>query len=244
MIWAPSHSDGNRNTDEEHVDREVHVLDTVFITELVVQAPRDGTSKPERHRQAREGHRCRDTPIAHQEAHVGLQADHEEVQHETKICDEVEVDDGLLGEDGIAEARDMPHDGGPQDDSADDLSDDARLADLGEGPVEDMADDDDQAGLRYGLGAVEPRHVRFRGRRELTWMMKSTMGSLGLYWDGFEPSMTPPCEGARSAEAVASTAAEVTLARISEAVVVAIASGLKVGGSLGGKPGLAERSAR
>lgn len=70
------------------------------------------------------------------------------------------------------------------------------------------------------------------------------MGSLGLYWDGFEPSMTPPCEGARSPEAVASAAAEVTLERISEAVVVAIASGLKVGGSPVGKPGLAERSTR
>lgn len=63
-------------------------------------------------------------------------------------------------------------------------------------------------------------------------MMKSTIGSLGLYSDGFEPSMTPPCEGARSAEVVASAAAEVTLERISEVVVVAIASGLKLGDSL------------
>jgi len=29
-----------------------------------------------------------------------------------------------------------------------------------------------------------------------TWMMKMVMGSLGLYCDGFDPSMTPPCEGA------------------------------------------------
>jgi hypothetical protein len=29
-----------------------------------------------------------------------------------------------------------------------------------------------------------------------TWMMKMVMGSFGLYCDGFDPSMTPPWEGA------------------------------------------------
>lgn len=28
-------------------------------------------------------------------------------------------------------------------------------------------------------------------------MMKMVMGSLGLYLEGFIPSMTPPCDGAR-----------------------------------------------
>lgn len=61
-------------------------------------------------------------------------------------------------------------------------------------------------------------------------MMKSTIGSLGLYSEGLAPSMTPPCGGARVPELVASAAAEVTLERISEVVVVAIACGLKVEG--------------
>lgn len=41
----------------------------------------------------------------------------------------------------------MAHHRGPQHDASDNLSDNAGLADLGEGPVEEMADDDDEAGL-------------------------------------------------------------------------------------------------
>lgn len=29
-----------------------------------------------------------------------------------------------------------------------------------------------------------------------TWIMKRIIGSLGLYFDGLAPSMTPPCGGA------------------------------------------------
>ena len=29
-----------------------------------------------------------------------------------------------------------------------------------------------------------------------TWMMKRVIGSFGLYFDGFAPSITPPCGGA------------------------------------------------
>lgn len=73
-------------------------------------------------------------------------------------------------------------------------------------------------------------------------MMKSTMGSLGLYCEGLEPSMTPPCEGARSAaaEALASAAADVTLERTED--VVAILSGWGRGLTCVGEPGLAHHA--
>lgn len=139
--------DGNCNTNKEHVHRKLDMLNPIVIPELVVQPPRNGATQPERQREARKGNSGRDAPVAEEEAHVGLEADHEEVQDEAEVGDEIEVDEGLLREDGGAEARDVAHDGGAEDDAAEDLCDDTGLADLGEGPVEDVADDDDQAGL-------------------------------------------------------------------------------------------------
>lgn len=56
-------------------------------------------------------------------------------------------------------------------------------------------------------------------------MMKRTMGSFGLYWDGLAPSMTPPCDGARSPVGVASAEAEVSVERTELAVVDMVAAG-------------------
>lgn len=53
-------------------------------------------------------------------------------------------------------------------------------------------------------------------------MMKRTMGSLGLYSDGLAPSMTPPCDGARSPVGVSSAAAEVSVERIALVVVAMV----------------------
>lgn len=142
-----TYRDGNGNTDEEHVHRKVDMLNPVVIPKLVVQAPRDSATQAKRQGEARKGNSGRDAPVAEEETHVRLEADHEEVQDEAEVGDKVEVDDRLRGEDGGAEARDVAHYGGAEDDAADDLGDDAGLADLGEGPVEDVAEDDDQAGL-------------------------------------------------------------------------------------------------
>ena len=191
------------------------MLNPVIIPKLVVQPPRNSASQPKRQCQARKGHRRRDAPVADEEAHVGLEADHEEVQHQTEVCNEIEVDDGLRREDGVAKSWDMAHDGGAEDDAADNLGDDAGLADLGERPVEDMAEDDDQT----GLDCVSLRTGGEGQRRGRTWMMNRTMGSLELYSDGLAPSMTPPCDGARSPVGVASAEAEVSVERI-ELVVV------------------------
>ena len=86
--------------------------------------------------------------------------------------------------------------------------------------MEDVAEDDDQAGLDLCL-SLRAGVERERGRGR-TWMMKRTMGSLGLYSDGLAPSMTPPCDGARSPVAVASAEAEVSVERIALVVVAMV----------------------
>ena len=48
---------------------------------------------------------------------------------------------------GLLKTGDAEHDRGSEDDSTDDLRDDSRLADQGERPVEDAAEDDDYACL-------------------------------------------------------------------------------------------------
>lgn len=68
------------------------MLNPVVIPELVVQPPRNRASQSERHCEARKGNRRRDAPVADEKTHVGLEADHEEVQYETEVGDEVEVD--------------------------------------------------------------------------------------------------------------------------------------------------------
>ena len=142
-----THSDGNGNADEEQVGAEVNVHQAGVVAELVVQAPGQGAAQSEGQGQAGKGDGRGDPPVANEEAHVGLEADEEEVEHEAEVGDEGQVGQGVLGEDGVAEVGDAAHDRGAEDDAANDLCDDAGLADLLEGPVKKVAEDEDEAGL-------------------------------------------------------------------------------------------------
>ena len=134
--------------DKQHVDREGNRDCTRLVMELVIQAPGNRTAQAKRQHHAGEPHAQRHPPVRHEELDVDLQADEEEEQHKAEIGDEVEVRHCGGGEDGVLKARDAHHDGGSEDNSPEDFSDDAGLAQLGEGPVEEATEDHDDSCLR------------------------------------------------------------------------------------------------
>ncbi|KAI3476332.1 hypothetical protein L1887_62096 [Cichorium endivia] len=81
------------------------------------------------------------------DAHVDLEADEEEEEDETEGGDEVEVGERRRWEDVLCEAGDATHGGGAEEDAADDLCDDTRLAQSLEREAEYACDDDDDGGL-------------------------------------------------------------------------------------------------
>lgn len=78
---------------------------------------------------------------------IGLQAHEEEEQYQTQVGDDIEVGDTGSREDSFGESGNMAHNRGTQNNAADDLGDDSRLADLGERPVDEATEDDDDDSL-------------------------------------------------------------------------------------------------
>ena len=205
--------DGNSHTNKEQVGAERNGNKTRVVSELIVQPPSQGAAETEGQGETGKCHRGGYAPVADEEADVGLEADEEEVEDEAQVGNEGEAGDGCIGEDGLAEAGNAAHDGGTEDDSADDLCDDTGLADLGEGPVEEVAQDDDEAGLESCQLLCEYAGTA-KARLRITWMMKRMMGSLGLYSVGLAPSMTPAWEGARLPSSTAFSALARRVAKV------------------------------
>lgn len=114
---------------------------------LIEQAPGDRTTQAKGQYHAGEADAQSNAPVGHEHADVDLEADEEQEQHEADIGDQIQVGHGRRRKDGILEARDAHHHRGAQNDAADDLRDNARLAQLGERVMQQPTEDDDDAGL-------------------------------------------------------------------------------------------------
>lgn len=145
-----AYCDGHGNANEQHEDAEIDVHGARLVLEFTVQSHGDSASHAKGHHHAEHAHAQCNLPVVYQEAQIHLQTDNEQEQREPEVGDECELRHGLGGEDGFLESRYAAHDRGPEQDASDDLGDDARLADLGERPLQDSAEDDDDAGLRCG----------------------------------------------------------------------------------------------
>lgn len=104
-----AYRDGHRDTDEKHEGAEVDMYSVWLVTKLMVQTPGQSTAKSERQSHACEADTDGWFPVAHQVSHVHFESDQEEEEHKSKICDEVEIGDGSLGENGICESRYTTH---------------------------------------------------------------------------------------------------------------------------------------
>lgn len=143
LAYRNSHSNANKQHIYPKTDRHRARL----VPKLMVQSPRYRAAQPKGQHHTRQPHAERDLPVADEEPQVDLQPDEEQEQHQAEVGDEVEVRHGGGGEDGGREAGDAAHDGRAEQDAADDFGDDAGLAKLGEGVVQQAAEDYDDAGL-------------------------------------------------------------------------------------------------
>lgn len=142
-----THGNGHCDADEEEKRPKRDVLDARLVAKLVVQAVGDCAAQGKRKGHAGSAHAQRGLPITHEPAQIDLEPDDEQKQDQPDVRDETEIRHGRGGENRLREPRDAAHDRRAEEDAADDFGDDARLTDLGEGPVERAAEDDDYAGL-------------------------------------------------------------------------------------------------
>ena len=137
-----TYGDGHGNTYKKHVDGEIDVDQAFLVPKLFVKADSYGASQAERNGHADDAHVQCDLPVAHQVAQIDLEADDEKEEHETEIGDQIKLRHGGIREDVSLEAGDAAHGGWAQQNTSNDLGDDARLAELVQGPFERTAEAD------------------------------------------------------------------------------------------------------
>lgn len=91
-------------------------------------------------------------PVAHEIAQVDFESDDEEKEHKTKVSDQIQLGHGGIREDVGFESGDASHGGWTQQDASNDLGDNARLAELVQGPFERATETDDDDDLICSLG--------------------------------------------------------------------------------------------
>lgn len=140
--------------------------------ERVVQAIRNGTaeSKWKRHPSGRDtqGH----APIAHEKANIRLKSHEEQKQDQPQIGNYIETGNAFRRKDRIGKTRNATHDRGAQDNPAHDLCNHTRLADLGQRPVDETAEHDDNNSLENHCQPFPCKSVLICH----TWMIKRTIG--------------------------------------------------------------------
>ena len=128
-----SHRNCHGDTDEEHISAKTDGLGAWLIAKLVVKTPGDGTTQTEWQDHAGETDTGRNLPIGYEEAQVDLEPDEEEEEDETEIGDEIEIGHRRFREDGCCEVGDTTHDGRTEQNATNDLCDNARLSQPGQG---------------------------------------------------------------------------------------------------------------
>ena len=125
--------------------------------EVVVE--RDGKCSPQtkREHKPKETDRCRPARIISHRTRVDLESDQEQEEHQPHIGREGEDGDALGREDAIREVRDVAHDRRAEEDAADDLRDNPRLAEALKEDGEELGEADDNADLD------DPEAERVRG---------------------------------------------------------------------------------
>jgi len=143
-----SYRNSNGYTDKEHVNTEPNRLRIPVPGELVINSPCESAPQRKGESKASKCNGCSHAPVANQEADIGLQPDKEQVQDESKVGNECEVGDGFCREDCRPESRHSAHHRRAKQNTPHNFGNDLWLADLGERPVKEMADDDDQSRLQ------------------------------------------------------------------------------------------------
>ena len=123
-----SHRDGHGHADEEHIDAESDMDRAGFSPKLIVETPGDGATQAKGQDHAGRAHAQGHSPVGGDETHVGLKPDQEQEQDQSQISDQVQVRHRRGGKDGGRETGNAAHDRRSQQDAANDLGDDPRLA--------------------------------------------------------------------------------------------------------------------
>lgn len=139
--------DGEGGADKEAEDAEADGLGALVALKLLVQAPGDGVAEAEGQGHARERHADGGPPVVAEHAQIDLEAGQEEEDDEAEIGNVGQDGHAVGGEDVGLEAGDAHHDGRAEQDAADDLGDDTRLAEVAERVVQQAAEDDDDGRL-------------------------------------------------------------------------------------------------
>lgn len=130
--------DSQSGTDEETEDAEVNVVGDLIL-ELVVYAPCDGVPQAKGQDKTTQADAQGNAPIGGEQADVDFESDEEKKQDEAEVGDVVEHGKRIGGEDVFFKVRDARQHGRTQQNAADDLGDDARLAQAGQRIVEQTA---------------------------------------------------------------------------------------------------------
>ena len=106
-------------------------------------------------------------PIGQEQAQVHLQSNQEQEEYQTDIGSHGEGRHGGSGKDMFCEAGYTSKYRGTKEDATNDFGNDSRLADLGEGEMEDSTEDDDDSRLEDGYRHQYDEHIR---RRRVTYL--------------------------------------------------------------------------
>jgi hypothetical protein len=147
MSWSGAYRNGNGHTNEKKIRAEIDVYNARVGAELVVEAPGQSAAQCEGQRKSSKGDSRGNAPIADEEANIGLETNEEKVQDETEVGDEREAGQRFVGKYVLLETGDAAHNRGTEDDATDDFGNNARLANLLQGPMEKVTQDQDERGL-------------------------------------------------------------------------------------------------
>jgi hypothetical protein len=132
---AQAHRDRHCNTNKQQIRAEIGMSHAGLRSKRMIQTIRDSGTEPKGHNHARSRDARRYPPVTDEKTQVGLEADDEQKKHETQVGDKIQVGNRCSREDGICESGDPSHYRWTQDDAGNDLCDDPRLPELGQGPV-------------------------------------------------------------------------------------------------------------
>ena len=124
VTYCDSHSD----SDKQHVYTKTNGHGSRLMSELVIQSRGNCAAQAKRNHHANQAYTSCNLPIPRQKPEVYLQANEKQKQNQAKISHCGEDGHCLSGEDVLSETRDSPHDGRTKDNTANDLCNNARLA--------------------------------------------------------------------------------------------------------------------
>lgn len=124
------------------------------MPELIIEAHGYRASQAKRNGHADDAYIQRHFPVAYEVAQIDFQSYDEEKEHQTQVSDQIQLRHGGIGEDVGFESGNTTHGSRPQQDASYDLGDNARLADLVQGPFQRATEANDDDNLRFSISTV------------------------------------------------------------------------------------------